>query len=90
LNEIKNLILISCNPVDLNWNGNYSKKRPLNINMVNDKSKDLIKKLKSKNIINLTGWNINEIHEYTCDNIHFSKLGMSYLEKKVVCKLKEM
>ena len=35
-NKIENLIWVSCNPVDLNWKGNYFRERPKNINMVNE------------------------------------------------------
>ena len=35
---IQGLIWITCNPVDLNWRGNYKRDRPANINIVNEKS----------------------------------------------------
>lgn len=83
-NKIENLIWVSCNPVDLNWKGNYFRERPKNINMVNEKSKFLIKLINEKcEIINLTQMNQHEIHMYTCDNIHFTKEGMNLLENKI-------
>jgi len=82
--NIKNFVWISCNPVDINWRGNYPKDRPANINMVNDKSKALISLLKDVEIIDLTDWDLNLVHKYTCDNIHFNQLGMKFLEQEII------
>lgn len=83
LNKIENLVWITCNPVDLNWRGNYKRDRPKNINIVNESSKIMIPLLSNASIINLTNLTINEVHEYTCDNIHLSKNGMRLLEKEI-------
>ena len=89
LNKIENLIWITCNPVDLNWNGNYSRERPLNINMVNAKSKKLLTLLNDTiDVVDLTNWNIEDIHKYTCDNIHMSNHGMNLIEKAIIDNLK--
>lgn len=83
-NRIDNLIWITCNPVDINWRGNYKNDRPLNINMVYTKSILMIKELNEKiKIIDLTKFSIEEIHKYTCDNIHLSWDGMVLIEKKL-------
>ena len=82
-NEIENLLWISCNPVLLNWKGNYRKLRPDNINLVNVKSKMLIEDLKTKKIIDLTNLTPSEVKEYTCDNIHLSEKGMEFIEEKM-------
>ena len=88
-NKLDNLIWITCNPIDTNWNGNYLRKRPLNINIVNDKSKKLLTLLNNKvKVIDLTNWNIEEIHKYTCDNIHMSNDGMNLIEKAIIDNLK--
>lgn len=72
LNSINNLIWISCNPIDLNWRGNYFRDRPENINYVNEVSKSLISHEKNNNfhVIDHTNWNLEEVRKYTCDNIH--------------------
>ena len=89
LNLIPNLIWISCNPVLLDWNGNYFRKRPRNINIVNEYSKDLLELLdKNIDVINLTNLSKSEIKELTCDNIHFSPKGMEYISKKIEALLK--
>lgn len=88
-NTLDNLIWITCNPVDINWDGNYSRKRPLNINMVNDKSKKMLTLLSNKvKVIDLTNWNITDIHKYTCDNIHMSNDGMNLIKKAIIDNLK--
>lgn len=81
--QINNLIWITCNPVDVNWRGNYSKSRPLNINMVNEKSKLLLKNLNRTKVINYTDWSLDEVHKYTCDNIHYSLKGMNLIENNI-------
>ena len=87
-NELNNFIWITCNPIDINWDGNYSRKRPLNINIVNEKSKKLLSMLDDKiKVIDLTTWNIEEIHKYTCDNIHMSSAGMDLIEKAILDNL---
>jgi hypothetical protein len=86
LNSINNLIWISCNPIDLNWRGNYFRDRPENINYVNEVSKSLISHEKNNNfhVIDHTNWNLEEVRKYTCDNIHYSKDGMRLIKKSII------
>ncbi|MCR9249732.1 MAG: hypothetical protein NXI20_04880 [bacterium] len=84
LKEIENLIWISCNPVDINWRGNYKKDRPDNINIVNDCSKLMKAKLgRDEMVVDLTDFSLEQVYKYTCDNIHLSQDGMEYIEKKL-------
>ena len=83
MRAIQNLIWINCNPVLNDWLGNYKKQRPLNTNMVREKSIALQKTLPETDIIDLTGWDEKEIKLYTCDNIHLSKEGMDLIEDKI-------
>lgn len=88
-NELDNFIWITCNPIDINWDGNYFRKRPSNINIVNEKSKKILTLLNDKiNVVDLTNWNIEEIHRYTCDNIHMSSDGMNLIEGAVIDYIK--
>lgn len=83
-NDIPQLIWITCNPVDINWRGNYSRNRPSNINMVNEKSIILKQLLNPEvQVINLTSLTQEEVHRYTCDNIHMSVDGMKLIERKL-------
>lgn len=82
--SIPKLIWVSCNPVDLNWSGNYRRNRPTNINIVNEKSRVLIKLLNDKTeVIDLTNLTLDEVREYTCDNIHLSAKGMKMIENSI-------
>lgn len=83
LNQYPNLIWITCNPVDSNWNGNYKKNRPSNTNIVNEKSKHLISTLKTNKIVNFTDFSNAEVKKYTCDNVHLSKEGMERIKLEI-------
>ena len=91
LNAIDNLIWISCNPVDLNWRGNYFRDRPENINYVNEVSKSIISYNKHKNfhVLDFTNWNLEEVRKYTCDNIHYSKEGMELIKNSIIKYINE-
>lgn len=83
-NLINNFLWISCNPIDVNWRGNYMRDRPSNINIVVDKSLQLMPLIEDKvSIMDLTDWTIEQVHEYTCDNIHMSKKGMTLIKNKI-------
>lgn len=77
-NKIENLIWISCNEVDLNWNGNY-KSRPKNINKVWIKSKIMLEYLNTKTVIDLSNLSGYDVKRYTCDNVHLTNDGSDYI-----------
>lgn len=83
VNKVANLIWISCNEVDLDWRGNYKRERPSNSDMIIEKSKYFVSGLKTNKIVNLTLLNKQEIHKYTCDNVHLSEEGMNLIENKI-------
>jgi hypothetical protein len=84
LNKLENLIWISCNPVINEWKGNYTRERPKNINIVNEKSKSILSNLLDKiNVIDFTDFSKDDVMKYTCDNIHLSPKGMSFLEQEI-------
>lgn len=74
LKLFRNLIWINSNKFVENWEGNYTKGRPKNINCVVNKF-DKIMKENLKNVINIRDWSSDEIKKYTIDNIHFSRYG---------------
>ncbi len=83
-NKIPQLIWITCNPIDLNWAGNYKRERPANINMVNEKSIRLKQLLSPEiDIVDFTSFTLDEVRKYTCDNIHMSAEGMMLIEKEL-------
>lgn len=84
-NEIPNFLWISCNPIDVSWRGNYMRDRPININIVNTKSIELIPLLQDQvQVIDLTDWSLEQVHQYTCDNIHMSEEGMNLIKNKII------
>ena len=84
LNKLENLIWISCNPVINEWKGNYTRERPKNINIVNEKSKSILSNLLDKiKVIDFTDFSKDDVMKYTCDNIHLSPKGMSFLEQEI-------
>lgn len=86
LNEIDNLIWIDSNQILNNWNGNYLKGRPENINtIVSEYDKIMNSKLKNK--VSLRDWSEKEIKEFTIDNIHFTNKGFHVLNKRIEEKL---
>eukprot|EP01156_Anaeramoeba_ignava_P011925 Anaeramoba_ignava/a486147_13.p1 GENE.a486147_13~~a486147_13.p1 ORF type:complete len:120 (+),score=19.30 a486147_13:56-361(+) len=89
MKSINNLIWISSNPIILGWDGNYPKRRPINIQEVISKYDELL--LKDLDIkINLSVWNDADVKKYTCDNIHFTGEGFKLIEKMLKIKIKEI
>ncbi len=88
LKKIKSLIWISSNDIVENWNGDYFKERPKNINLIEDYSKLFCKEL--SNVINLHVWNEKEIKKYTSDNMHLTKEGNDYIYQKLIEKINEL
>lgn len=81
LKQIDNLIYIGLNKVLDNWDGNYNKKRPQNINTILDFNSILIDSL--ENIIDISSWSEEEIKKYTVDNIHLSSNGFKHIKEEI-------
>lgn len=88
LKKIKNLIWISNNIVLPDWNGNYWKERPRNMNIV-DSYADLFSD-SLDNVVDLRSWNEKDVKKYTFDNIHLNKLGSDIVFAEVVKKIQEL
>ena len=71
--KINNLIWINCNHFVKGWEGNYFKKRPENINIVETYSSEFSSLMPLK--VDLSKWTDDEVKKYTVDNIHFSRTG---------------
>lgn len=82
LNQIEGLIWISCNRVLSHWEGNYPRKRPGNMNVIDEYNRLFLKSL--KRTIDISDWTDDEIVKYTCDNIHLTKLGMQYIKNRLL------
>lgn len=88
LNEISHkLIWIGVNPVLSEWQGNYARVRPRNLNDVICEYQKVINDLFSGDNLNLLDWSSDDIKSLSIDNIHFSAMGMSEIGKKLLVKL---
>ena len=83
LADFSNLIWINSNPIILDWNGNYWRKRPSNMNEI----LRIQKNIQVKNIIDISVWNDKMIKKYTMDNIHFNHEGMTYILNQIIEKI---
>lgn len=86
LKEIKNLIWINSNHFVKNWDGNFDKGRPENIDEMVSNFDDLLKD-NITNVVNLKNWTNDEIKRYTIDNIHFTKEGFEELSRLIKNKI---
>lgn len=83
INKIdQNIIWIGVNKVLSDWNGNYEKNRPSNINNI-IKYQNVIDNSFNGKIISLSSLSDQDIKKYTVDNIHLSLDGFSYIAKKI-------
>ena len=76
--DIPNLIWIGINKIDVSWRGNYWKDRPKNIRIVEDYSRLFAKNLPCTLDL-LHFWPVEEIRDYTFDNIHPNKQGSDFI-----------
>lgn len=79
--KIPNLIYIGINPVLSDWDGNYWRKRPENIN--EQLILDSIMKKELNTSISLAGLTDSEIKVYTSDNVHYTKVGFDFIYKQL-------
>lgn len=92
LNQIAtqtNLIFIGINKIDLSWDGNYSRGRPVNISHLTSKYQKLFIKNISKNVKLLLFDESFNVKENTIDNIHFNEKGFEYVFNKLEKLLKK-
>lgn len=83
LKKFKNLLWISSNKIVPNWNGNYWKDRPQNINIIEKYSNLFLTELGKRNVIDLMVWNNDDIKKYTFDNMHPTKVGSDYIYERI-------
>lgn len=82
LKDIDGIIFIGCNPILLNWNGNYWRKRPENINIIMDYNAVLLREFPSS-VVDISDWNELEIKKYTVDNIHLNRHGYTVISRQL-------
>lgn len=82
LQKIPNLLWISSNNIVKGWNGNYFRKRPSNIHLIEEYSKLFVDKL--PRVLNLHTWSDEDVKKYTCDNMHLSTEGSEYIFNEII------
>ena len=86
--QIPNFIWIGCNNFVEGWNGNYFRKRPENIAVVEKYSQLLCEKL--PNVVDLSDWDNLQIMKNTFDNIHLTKRGGKLLLLRILSVMKKI
>ncbi len=86
LSQINNLIYIGTNRVLMDWQGNYWRKRPENINIQMELNELLQKKLNL--VVDLSSLSDADIRKYTTDNVHYNKDGFGYILSSLISCLK--
>lgn len=81
LKAVPNLVYISINPVLNDWDGNYWRKRPSNINDQLFLDKFLIKELSE--VIDLSNLRREQIMHFTSDNVHYTNAGFDFIYKRL-------
>jgi len=80
------VVWIGVNPVLGDWDGNYTKRRPQNMNRILEYQEVVDAHFRGERIA-LQGLTPEEIKRYTVDNIHLSLDGFHYLEGLIEEKL---
>lgn len=80
------ILWLGVSKVDVNWNGNYSKQRPININVILEYQNNIKKYLEKNNInsidyIDIDEVNNFELYKHTIDNMHLTANGFTFFTK---------
>lgn len=89
LKKISSLIWINSNHFVPGWDGNYTKGRPENINLIVNSYDELLNK-ELNNIIDLKEWDEEDIKKYTIDNIHFTREGFRKVYQLINKKIEDL
>lgn len=74
LNAIDNLIFIDTCEIHPEWDGNFLKGRPRNINVIGEYNEALVSQLHCP-VIPISEWTGERLKEYTVDSIHLTQAG---------------
>jgi Protein of unknown function DUF115 len=85
--SIDNLIYISANRFIAGWDGDYKKKRPINISISHAYSDLFSQTFPATRLIDLREWSDKQVMELTCDNLHLTKRGSDYIYEKIMERL---
>jgi hypothetical protein len=79
--SVNNMIYIGCNKVLSDWQGNYWRKRPSNINTQLQFDKVIMSTV--GNCVDMSVLSDDEVRTYTTDNVHYNKSGFKYILSKI-------
>ena len=82
LKKIPNLVYVGINPVLDDWDGDYWRKRPANINDQLILDNLLINEIDE--VIDMSNLDREQIMMYTSDNVHYTKAGFDYIGNKLL------
>lgn len=89
LSSIENLVFINANRIVPGWNGNSSRRRPVNMEIIHDYSFAFADALGAERVVDLLAWDYDDVRHYTCDNRHLTAQGSDYIFEKLRSILKE-
>ena len=84
LNKIDNLIYINANRIIKNWNGDFKRGRPKNIDITHEYCDTLSQYIPKERLVDLRKWSEKEIKRYTCDNMHLTDEGNQWIYQEVL------
>lgn len=87
LKTIDNLIFINSNRVLSNWEGDFKRERPKNMNITHKYSDLFSEVLGEDKVVDLRIWNEKDIKTYTCDNMHLTESGNNWIFEKLIEKI---
>lgn len=76
------VIWIGCNKILSNWDGSYWRKRPDDSFVISEYSKVFEEII--PNVVSLAHWNEDDIKRYTCDNVHLTESGFTYIRDRLI------
>lgn len=87
LKAIPNLIFINSNRFVPGWEGDFTRGRPANIAHTEEYSQLFCNELGVDRVVNLLTWDVDEIKQYTCDNLHLTKEGSDWIYDRLIERL---
>ncbi|MBI1263523.1 MAG: hypothetical protein GC187_02170 [Alphaproteobacteria bacterium] len=87
LKEIQNLIFINSNRFVVGWEGDFARGRPANIALTETYSEVFRDLLGPERVIDLLAWDERAITELTCDNLHLTQAGHTWIYDVLIERL---
>lgn len=87
LRKVDSVIFINANRVLSDWNGDYKKERPSNMDVTHRYSQLFTNIMGHDRVIDISKWSDEDIKKYTCDNIHLTKEGSDLIFDELLEKM---